>query len=198
MSGTVERRRYFRVQDSIELAYRILAPNEDIDDKLRLEQVWSGRQAALEKRIQAIQERVQRSFPEVAELFDLLNEKVNLLAASEAQASLEIDQAPREQAVNISACGIAFFAAESIPLASRVLLHLRVQPDSQLLSIIGTVIAIETDHDQEAPHNVLIRADFTDIKEDHQELLIQHVIQCQNRELRRRREARDSDSNSNS
>lgn len=180
-----ERRRYFRVSDLIGMSYRFLAADElDLN-------VWSvplnSQLAQLEQQIESVLMGMQTTHPELGKLLALYNQKINLaLGQGMTDQGQNSGQAMHACQVNLSACGIAFPAAESAELNQHLALDLTIYPSKLRLNLIAAVIAC--DDDQVDGHPYLIRANFVNISEYDQELLIQHVIKRQAQQLKELRE----------
>ena len=186
MSEFVEKRRYFRVEDRLEMAFKTLtddSPEEPLVGKVT---EFSRNFAELENQIQHLCQALAKKHPPVGELGFLLNKKMNLIKqctpAEAGSGSLPM----AEQAVSLSACGIAFYAEDSVDIGSRLLLRLKLQPAGNEISVMAYVIASELREDVDDGYPHLLRADFTRIDEEVQELLIQHVMSVQAGHLRRR------------
>lgn len=184
----MERRRFFRIEDKVELAFRVLQENETGESQILVARGRSQAFSELENQIQIAYEKVRRKEPEVAELFNLLNRKVSLLM-QEDNSTLQLAEQPFEQPVNLSACGIAFLVSELVPVGSRLLLRMRLKPSHNEITLVAIAISCEALPEDETP-SCLLRADFTNINDEQQELLIQHVMKCQTQQLRERRQSK--------
>ena len=187
MSKFEERRRYFRVEDKIELAFRVLNEDDQYDPILSQQQALSESYAELENQIQLANQNVIKKWPEAAGLFDLLNRKINLMMRASGDFGSATGDLPFKQAVNLSACGIAFCSNEPLALGTRLLLRMKLKPGNHSIAVISFVMGCDISKDETQPDAFLVRADFSGISDDHQELLIQHVMLCQTRHLRERR-----------
>ncbi|WP_020409331.1 hypothetical protein [Hahella ganghwensis] len=214
-----ERRRYFRINDTLDLSFRTLQVGELVESGTSLRS-RSAQWLKLENDIHIALDKVRQQSAEVADVLALFNQKINLLESDmEAGSSDDFIYQP-SASVNISACGIAFQVQEQLFVGSSLQLHLRLYPTMVELTIGATVIACEAQdvenktQDDEAQETTdeaqnttsekkgldsgqglfLVRADFTHLQEEAQEVLIQHVLRCQTKELKQRREARNRQS----
>ena len=185
-----ERRRYFRVHDGLRLAYRSLSSAGDDLSALRHSHALSE---ALDLKLRDRLETLAAASPELAEVFSLLDQKINLLksaAGNTEQADGEV-RVPHA-VVSLSACGIAFTAEQAVSAGNRLLISLTLLPEAVHMDLEGEVVACETFdeasfRDLQPPNPWLLRVDFNGIDERQQEQLIQHVLHRQMRDLKRRR-----------
>jgi len=183
----MERRRYFRVSDLVGLNYRLLAENER-------ELAMGAQPSSLKSLLGQIEEQInvsllalKNSSPELHKLLDLYNQKINLaFGHGLADSSQDTGQSIRACQVNLSACGIAFACDEQASLNQHMLLELTLYPSNIRLQLVAAVIATEP-YDGEGG-KYLVRADFVNIADADQELLVQHVIKRQAMQLKEQRE----------
>ncbi len=193
-----ERRRFFRITDQVTLMYRLKT-----EDSEALPQ--KGVQPAadilgLEQQIQAAIERLRGTGEAAVPVLELLNQKINRLwnlpvdhEASEGEPSI-VD-------VSLSACGIAFPTDHYVEIGAELDMSITLMPEHVRLRLEGVVVnrdefgedySLDTENatsPSSAAANYLLRVDFTELRDDDQEVLIQHVLRCQTRALKQRRES---------
>jgi hypothetical protein len=195
MTQAQERRRFFRVTDEVGLKYLVADPvplegtKVDADGKLRADIV------ALEGQIRAGIEYLKSHGNPAAATLELMNRKINLLLADELPSTIE-EKESMVCSVSLSACGIAFWTQEAIPLGSELKLEVTLLPSHLHLALGGVVIDCFDSSRAKAvaiaeDGRYLLRIDFKNMEDELQEVLIQHVLKCQSRDLRERREARE-------
>lgn len=188
MFDTDERRRFFRVDDSVGLSYRVLTKDEA--DVFGEQQVIPTPDApsALEEfdiQLQSLMSKLHRSDPLVAEVLELFNYKLNTLIGQVDAESHTINRvAYRMQEVNISACGMALASEENLPLDTFLALEVTLQPQGYQLSILAKVVGCYF-REEEKDH--FLRVDFCQLGQRDQELLIQHIVRRQGALLRMQR-----------
>lgn len=178
-----ERRRFFRIDD--EMAVFFIQIEEDVKEhELEAMGVNQEYHLTLEMKIRQAMVEVRSASPKIAQVLDLMNQKINLLRASEELLHLE----PVLKKVNISACGVAFSWHEDIPVKQKIMLSLYLQPNHELIRTPAHVVGVVANEDEEtaAEEPYLLRIDFEDINHSLQEVLIQHVVQRQAYQLRKR------------
>ena len=182
-----ERRRFFRLDDSLKLSYRMLTA-EEIADQFEGE-VPKSPIAALfgyDKRIEELVAHYRHHSPEMGEMLGLLNKKINsvidLLAVESGilhRVAYSIHQ------VNVSACGIAFVSQEHFKVGSLLGLDMLLSPEEQHLSVLGKVIACEQlpcengSGEDVKKKTYFMRVDYEKIRDIDQEVLIQHLVKRQ-------------------
>ncbi len=184
-----ERRRYFRVTDLIGLNYRFLDEGER---ELAIRAQPTSLKSLLvqmDEQIAVSLQSIKNVSSDLHHLLDLFNQKINLaFGHGIAAQSEDYDQAMMACQVNLSACGIAFPANESAPLNQYVMLEITLFPNNVKLQLLGAVISCESHPEATDALPYLIRADFTNISDADQELLVQHVLKRQGQQLKEQRE----------
>ncbi len=185
--GKVERRRYFRIDETIGLSVQLLGGDAhaalpgDVPEVTQAPAFVAEHDNEIEKLILGL----EPDHPKVARLASLLNQKlerVAMMVAADNQLVTRI--AHRVQEVNISACGMGFGHEEPIAEGSKVRIDMTLLPDEQKVSSDGIVIACEKSRDDE--HEYYCRVDFFGMSVADQEVLIQHVVQSQATQLKSR------------
>ena len=170
-----ERRRYFRIDDTVKLSYQVTrhagsdAPTTDETFDLIAEQ---------DRRMEVLIAELKHEYPDIIELISLLNLKFERLAHIEKSQKGTLTFRARE--VNISACGLAFSEAEYIGVGSQLKLFLMLAEEK--MQIDGLVI----DCSKRDDGIYVWRVDFLSLGAQEQEKLIQHIVQRQRSQLAKR------------
>jgi hypothetical protein len=193
-----DRRRFFRIEDSISLSYHPVPP-EDLEHRLeRLETEMednftaASSLASISQRMAGVLHKISVESPEIAQYLKALDQKIDLLgrAMLSNDPSLQEQQA---QAVNLSASGMAFNSAQPEKVGTVLELRLILLPSLMGLLIYGEVMGCEKLKDPEQGFSHNIRVDFSHMRDSDRDVLIRHVIQRQTRMLRQRREEREAE-----
>lgn len=191
-----ERRRFFRIDDTLGICYRELGEQEA--KAFARESIHQGSNfdfiSNFDNRIQTLIEACRVQAPVAAELVDLLNKKLNFVIQQlDVDTELIKNITFQTRAVNISACGIAFANERYLEAGTVLQLDVLLSPSDLHVVTMATVVACKKmDHDtccNQRPYYV--RIDFTYIHHSDQELLIQHVVKRQSALLIRQRRERD-------
>tara|TARA_R110002072_G_scaffold90500_4_gene202406 strand:+ start:2304 stop:2891 length:588 start_codon:yes stop_codon:yes gene_type:complete len=187
MKSTQERRRYFRVTDLVGLRYQFLSQDEQ---SLAIQAKPSSRNDLLkliDNEVLANLALIQSHQPEVHRLLDLLNQKINLALGNENTEEDELDGNSNICSVNLSACGLAFPAKQAATLNQYISLELTLYPNNIRLTLLAAAISCDRYEDESEKNKYIIRADFVDISDANQEVLVQHVIKRQALQLKQQR-----------
>lgn len=182
-----DRRRFFRLDDEVVLDFQTIS-REEVSAWKESHQQHKDELSQLEQDIGNHISQMKSQDPAIARLFELFNQKINLLGSSQLLGAAKRDMSATEARtrINLSACGMAFYTHESVDKDDHLLLHMQLKPSNAELSLTGTIVSIEESKNPEEPN--LVRIDFSDLKEAEQEVLIQHLFQLQNRHLKLRNE----------
>ena len=174
---TAERRRYYRIDEEVELSYATIDPSE-LD--ARLEDFWSNEHAfsirnnynfEIEQHI-ADRHKIENSMPELARYLKVLEQQIERL--TDKLIGDENDASMQRKKVSLSAQGIAFYDDGSPPEGELIELRLKLLPSGLRLVIIARIILVETESGQGSGGN-RISLDFEHLHEADREILIKHI-----------------------
>lgn len=184
---TQERRRFFRIDDEVAISFHHLDEEpvqEDTETAVDLNKMQQEFHVSLDVQIRQAMVDVRAQYPKLAPVLDLMNQKINLLHASETVT----DDTPVLRKASLSACGIAFTWNEALPINQQLMLNIYLQPNHELVRSTAHVAGVDVNPDypsnSEEPH--IVRLDFDDMHDAFQEVLIQHVVQRQGHQLRQK------------
>ncbi|MGZ4959757.1 MAG: PilZ domain-containing protein [Methylomonas sp.] len=183
-----EKRRYFRVSDTINLLYRTIDENALVNLSHVSHDVLSNCSltAALDVLAQEsrmLMPRLERRDPELFEYLKLMDTKINLIAQAVTLHDNQFCEHDTRD-VCLSATGLAF--SNEAPIKTGELLELRMFLTSCMAVIIayGRVVQCR-DNSQDNPQRPFsICVEYINMKEDDRELLIKHVVKKQLQQLR--------------
>lgn len=182
-----ERRRYFRVTDLIGLRYQLLSEDQQALAVQSKPGSLKDLLKEIDSQLMASMAIIQSNHSEVARALDLLNQKINLALNSEQLIDNEALEHNALVSVNLSACGLAFSADHSINLNQYLALELTLYPNNIRLNLMAAVIGCDQYQEEDDKTRYLIRANFIDISDASQEVLVQHVIKRQAQQLKQQR-----------
>ena len=178
-----DRRRYFRISDSIGIVYHRLQSgssranpaqeHEPLERKPNLLDLMAEQDVRLEQLLR----EVETESPKVAELVNLFNQKLErvvnqLLVESDLLARIAF----KAKEVSISACGLAFHNREPIDVGAVLSFELTLLPTETPVVTNGRIVGC--DYDSETGR-YFWRVDFFAMSHSDQELLIQHIVRAQ-------------------
>ena len=181
-----ERRRFFRINDTIGLNYRVVDRKAEAAADAAAGK--SGRRVDLkhllathDHRLEQVLATLQKREPLVAEALQLLNRKLTTMTAYlEVERGRMDDMEFLVKHVNISACGLAFVADENIPLQSYLAMDLLLNGEPVPLRVWANVVRC----DQKHKGQFYTRVDFDQMEPSDQEKLIQYMLKRQSEQLR--------------
>lgn len=185
-----ERRRYFRIQDTIELGFRVLSAEEAADPDALL---GKGEQLdTVEKELAMLLIQLQAKHPDLSRVFELINRKIDFVH-HELEHSGRVDMTREYEArqVDISGCGAAFPVAESLEKDEHLLLQINLPAPYRSVRTVASVISCKPMSSPQGALDKMVRVEFEHIADNDQEILIQYLMKRQVLELKARREARD-------
>jgi hypothetical protein len=172
-----ERRRYYRIEDEVCLAFEAIEQTE-IDD--RLEDFWANEHAfsirnnynlQIEQHI-ADRHMIEKKMPELARYLGVLEKQIDLISEKLIADDADVDMTLI--CANLSAQGISFVAQKTPGQGELVELKLKLLPSEMRLVIIARVVKIENDSGQEQD-SARISLDFENLHEADREILIKHM-----------------------
>lgn len=185
-----EKRRFFRVNDTINLIHRVIDENRVKEHSYTSQDVLgscslSAALGILNRELAELGPRLERRDPEWFEYLKVMDAKINLIAQALDNREHEFTEHD-EQEVTLSAAGLAFTCDH--PLAVGTYLELRMLLTSCLAVIVAYArVAQCKDISRDNPNQPFaICVEYINMNEEDRELLIKHVIRKQMQQLRDR------------
>ncbi|QPK64748.1 PilZ domain-containing protein [Methylomonas sp. LL1] len=184
LNPTPDRRRFFRIDDTISLSYRLIdqaSANQGLKSMGHLSGEYSlaATLDVLSQEAARIMLRLEKQSPELLELYKILDAKINAVSQAVMLVGSDVDkQACRE--VNLSAAGLAFQQAGPLEIGQYLAIEMYLPTTLALIQVYGQVIKCEAVESE----RYSIGVEYTHIREEDQELLIKHVVRQQWRQLR--------------
>lgn len=178
-----ERRRYFRINETIGISYEII--DREHSDQLRKSDYAPDLLTLVsqqDEQIQTLLNELSNTHPQISMLASLLNQKLERLArCMSLDGDLVTRIASKVREVNLSACGIAFNNTEYLAQNTCIRLELTLFPSNEILTISGLVISSDKITDNDLYY---CRIDFYGVSTSAQERLIQYIVQSQGAQLK--------------
>jgi hypothetical protein len=174
-----ERRRFFRINDEAELSFKTITEEEYQEWEYGQEDGESNELTKLDSEINMTLTHLKKQQPESVKICELLNQKIDLALTSNHEAYGFIDN-NELKAINLSACGIAFYTDQFILKNESILLQLKLKPSNIAIMTTGKVVHVELGQNEN-----IVRVDFQNLGNNNQDILIQHLFQVQRRELKK-------------
>ncbi len=198
MDSNEERRRFFRIDDSVRLSLRVVDQTElgiglehleaNIADSFSLMSSLN----AVSQQVSACMHRIESKDPDIADYLKALDRKVDLLGKAFLAEEVEMTDQPA-RAVNLSAGGMAVHGREPMAAGTVLEVKLLLLPSYTGILTYGTLVdcikAEGEEADEDFPYR--LRIDFSFMREPDRDALIRHVLLKQSEWLRERREQRE-------
>jgi hypothetical protein len=189
-----DRRRFFRIADTVGIRYRALTLAEEkqwLDGELDLQP--SDAYQLVDHEISLELDRLRSMSPEVVNLANLLNQKLDMLSQANG-AVMDMGFTDKHQTLNVSlsACGVGFPVAAPLENGSVMLVDMLLTAEHKRVLTVGRVIGCDT-LSIAGPHGqkFMARLNFERLNEETSEELIQYVLQQQRRILAAQRLAEE-------
>lgn len=182
-----ERRRFFRIDDTISLSYRLIdeeTAHLGLRNTMNMPSEYSlaATLDVLSQEALRIMQRLENQNDELVELYKVLDAKINAVAQTAMFKGSNVNEENCRE-VNLSAAGVAFQQSTPLTIGQNLALEMYLPSTLALLMVYGQVIKCEALQSD----GYLISVEYTDIKEEDQELLIKHVVRKQWQQLQEKR-----------
>lgn len=179
-----ERRRYFRIDETLGVSYQLLSDQEAEGFAVQGGDIDYA--ANFDNRIQTLLDACKIESPVTAELIDLVNKKLNfIIYQMDLDTDLMQQVAYTLKQVNVSACGMGFHCHERLAIGKKLKLDILLHPEELHVVALATVVACT--HHKSDEGNYFLRVNYEKINRHDQELLIQHIVKGQSNLLKRQR-----------
>ena len=184
LNATADRRRFFRVDDSISLSYQLIDENtaaQRLKSSAYLNNEYSlaATLDVLSQEAIRIMQHLEKQNSELLELYKVLDAKINAMAQAVMFIGTNVD-AQNCQDVSLSAAGLAFQQSAALELGQNLAIEMYLPATLALILVYGKVVNCQASD----AGQYLISVEYTQIREEDQELLIKHVVRKQWQQLR--------------
>lgn len=188
-----ERRRFFRIDDEVNLFYKKIDANMINESSYISDSILSN--CSLSSALQmASQEssllmyRLEKNYPDIADYLKLLDTKIDLLAQAITMQGGDFKENNTRNA-NISATGIAFDSEEELQEGEHLEIKMLLVNCMAVIVAYGVVVYCRNHQDTNKPYPYLVGVDYVNMKEQDRELLIKHVVKRQLQQIRGQKES---------
>ncbi|MES9962141.1 MAG: PilZ domain-containing protein [Candidatus Sedimenticola sp. 20ELBAFRAG] len=196
--STDERRRFFRIDDSVNLSYTSISPDQlsermkRLDNDLDTDFTIMSNLAAVTQQMAGVLHKVEADYPDVANYLKALNKKIDILGRAFLVQNTDLSENPANP-VNISASGMAFNTTEQLEPGTLLELKLLLMPSFTGILTMAEVVSCSEMEAAEGDYRYDLRVNFTHLRDADRDVLIRHVIRLQTEDLRRQREEREAE-----
>lgn len=192
MQDPKERRRYFRIDDTVLIHYEVLTSKGLAQKEVELKRINLRMPKQLgdtEKELQLLITKLRIQNPVFADAIELLNVKFNILKQLQPERFVRgdgLEESAKE--VSISACGIAFESQTFLEVDRMVYLDITLLPTDTHIMTLAKVVACEPLTDAKADNSWSLRLDYYNMPLGDEEVLVQHIVKRQGRLISAQRE----------
>lgn len=182
-----ERRRYFRIDDEVNLYYK------KVDEKIITQSSLSDNvlancslTAALEmisQESRLMMSRIERNTPDIADYLKLIDSKIELLSQAIMMQGTDFKEKDTRNA-NLSASGVAFDSEEVLQAGEFLEIKMLLVSCMAVIVTYGRVIYCKEKQLPEDRYTHVVGVDYVNMKEQDRELLIRHVVKRQMQQIR--------------
>jgi hypothetical protein len=188
MSEAGDRRRFFRINDEVDLYYRKIARQEageasHIDENVLTGDALPQLMEAVGQEMNGMLKRIEVAQPDIAQFLKLLNYKVDMLAECMLQQNV-LAREKNSYQVNLSASGLAFGSEQALSEGDFLELKILLPASRALVTTCCRVIRCRQNLSYESRYPYVVSVDYMNMKEEDRGLLIKHVIRRQLAQLR--------------
>lgn len=189
-----ERRRYFRINDDINLFYKVITDHSLIKTSHLNSDILSNcsLSTALDLMTQEAKltlHRIDQNEPEIAKYLAMLNSKIDLLA--QALKSLGADSTEYQtRTVSLSASGVAFDCEEALNIGDMLEIKMVLSSLTAVIVTYAKVVYCKINPENNADRlPYVIGVDYVNLQEQEQELMIKHMIKKQMQQIRKKKDS---------
>ena len=183
-----DKRRFFRIDDHVNLSYKKVAPDEDtrsyITDNILSVFSLSAALDIMSEDADFLQQHIEKNSSEMAQYLKLLNKKVDLIGQYLILQESEVTPVNLTN-INLSASGISFDVDEVFTVGDIVKVKLLLGLNKTILVACGKVVYTkESSTPRESHPTYKLALDFIDVDEQNREMLIKYVMKKQMEQIR--------------
>lgn len=197
MIPTHEKRRFVRINDRVMLAVRTIAEAEKIRQQQKGSPNTSHQNLAtktLGHQLKEIDDQLKLALfqladkmPKTAATISLLHKKVDLITHHILRN--EISEEHKEVDVSLSAVGLGFSHHQPYNPESHIALDIMLSHNPYRIITASRVVSCAANTDD---NNYYLRTEFMNLSDEDEEIVIQHVLMQQTRQLKQQRLDRES------
>ncbi len=188
MNNTEDRRRFFRINDEVNLFYKVvdeqtmIAASEVTEDLLSNTSLVTAMNV-LDQEARLVLHRIEKKEPEIAEYLRIQDAKINLLTQDLTRYDKDVSESVSRNA-NISASGLAFESDNAIEVGEILEIKLLLSSCFAVIAIFGRVVYCRKSKDNTDSMPFQIGLDYVNLKDQDREVLIKHVVKRQMQQIR--------------
>lgn len=182
-----ERRRFFRIEDTVNLFYKRVDKNtvtalSHVSDDVLSNCSLAAALDAMSQEARIIGSRLEKNEPELFEYLKILDSKIHLVAQAVMMQGNEFGEHDSRN-VSISASGLAFEVDEALQPGEFLEIRMMLTSCMAVIIAYGKVIHCKR-NEAGGDFPFYVGVDYINMKDDDRELLIKHVVKKQMQQIR--------------
>lgn len=183
-----ERRRFFRIDDAVNLYYKIvdeqtvIAASQMTDDVLSNCSLVTALDV-LNQESRLVLHRIEKNEPEIAEYLKLMDSKISLLAQAVLQQNNDLSESTLCN-TNLSASGLAIEVDSAIKVGEFIEVKLFLSSCVAVILLYGKVVYCKKNSTSDNTASFQIGIDYINLKDADREVLIKHIVKRQMQQIR--------------
>jgi len=183
-----ERRRFFRIDDAVNLYYRIVDEQTVVAASKMTDDVLSNCSLVtaldvLNQESRLVLHRIEKNEPEIAEYLKLMDSKISLLAQAVLQQNNDLSESSLCN-TNLSASGLAIEVDSDIKVGEFIEVKLFLSSCVAVILLYGKVVYCKKNPTPEKTASFQIGIDYINLKDADREVLIKHIVKRQMQQIR--------------
>jgi hypothetical protein len=188
VAKTEDRRRFFRIDDEVNLFYRkidakLLNEPHRISDNILNSCSLTTALEMMSQDSLVLMHRLEKNLPDVAEYLKLIDAKIDLLAQAITMQGFQFEETETRN-VNISATGIAFNCEQALQEGDYLEIKLMLVSSMAVIVTYGRIVYRMSSPSADGQYPYFVGVDFIDMKDEDRELLIKYVVKKQLQQIR--------------
>jgi len=193
MTRDKERRRFFRIDDQVNLYYKKVdekkvTPASHMSDNVLGNCSLSAALELISQESRVMMHRLERTEPDVADYLKLIESKIDLISQAVMMQGTDFKEKDTRNA-NLSASGLAFESEEALAVGDYLEIKMLLVSCMAVIVTYGKVIYCKIQNNPDSRFSHVIGVDYVNMKEQDRELLIRHVVKRQLQQLRENKES---------
>ncbi|MDO9423770.1 MAG: PilZ domain-containing protein [Methylobacter sp.] len=188
MTKTEERRGFFRIDDEVNLFYKKIDQKQATEPHHVSDNVLNS--CSLSTALEIVSQdsaillrRLEKILPDVADYLRLIDTKIDLIAQAMMMQGHQFKENDTRN-VNISASGMAFNCEEMLKEGDYLEIKMLLVSSMAVIVTYAKVVFCKSSQTTDSQFPYFVGVDFTNMKDEERELLIQYVVKKQLQQIR--------------
>lgn len=183
-----ERRRFFRIDDEINLYYKkvdenIINQSSHISDNVLANCSLAAALQMISQESRMMMNRIERNSPDIADYLKLIDSKIDLISQAVMMQGAEFKEKDARNA-NLSASGVAFDSEEALQVGDFLEIKMLLASCMAVIVAYGKVIYCREKQPPDSRFMHVVGVNYINMKDQDRELLIKHVVKRQMQQIR--------------